>query len=39
MEYLSRMGIINKENPSKDNFITAETKYNDENPSALGLGV
>ncbi|MCF6466477.1 penicillin-binding protein 1A [Clostridium sp. Cult2] len=40
MEYLSRMGIINKENPSKDNFITsAENNVsNDENLSALGLG-
>ncbi len=40
MEYLSRMGIINKDNPSKDNFVTsAENKTsNDENLSALGLG-
>lgn len=40
MEYLSRMGIINREDPSKDNFITAaENKAsNDENLSALGLG-
>ena len=40
MEYLSRMGIINKEDPSKDNFITSsENKVNnDENLSALGLG-
>jgi penicillin-binding protein 1A len=40
MEYLSRMGIINKEDPSKDTFITsAENKANnDENLSALGLG-
>lgn len=40
LEYLSRMGIINKDNPSKDNFVTsAENKANnDENLSALGLG-
>ncbi len=40
MEYLSRMGIINKEDPSKDDFITSvENKANnDENLSALGLG-
>src|SRR5699024_7369598 len=40
MEYLSRMGIINKENSSKDNFVTREDdpKNNDENLSALGLG-
>lgn len=40
MEYLSRMGIINKDNPSKDNFVTREEdpKNNDENLSALGLG-
>lgn len=40
MEYLSRMGIINKENPSMDNFVTAaeNSSSNDENLSALGLG-
>ena len=40
MEYLSRMGIINKEDPTKDNFVTSgENKANnDENLSALGLG-
>jgi len=40
MEYLSKMGIINVENPDKDNFITSsENKVNnDENLSALGLG-
>jgi len=40
MEYLSRMGIINKENSSADNFVTsAENRSsNDENLSALGLG-
>jgi len=40
MEYLSKMGIINVENPEKDNFITsAENRVNnDENLSALGLG-
>ncbi|NMB08770.1 MAG: PBP1A family penicillin-binding protein [Tissierellia bacterium] len=39
-EYLSRMGIIDKENPSKDNFVTAaeNSANNDENLSALGLG-
>ncbi len=40
MEYLSRMGIINRDNPSKDNFITSaeNSVNNDENLSALGLG-
>lgn len=40
MEYLSKMGIINADNPEEDNFITsAENKVNnDENLSALGLG-
>lgn len=40
MEYLARMGIINKEDPSKDNFITSaeNNNSNDENLSALGLG-
>lgn len=40
MEYLSRMGLINKEDPSKDNFITSveNRASNDENLSALGLG-
>lgn len=40
MEYLSRMGIINKENPEKDNFVTSaeNSTSNDENLSALGLG-
>lgn len=40
MEYLSRMGIINKSDPTKDNFVTAAENNinNDENLSALGLG-
>ncbi|NLJ78915.1 MAG: PBP1A family penicillin-binding protein [Tissierellia bacterium] len=40
MEYLSRMGIIDKNNPEKDNFITSaeDGKNNDENPAALSLG-
>lgn len=39
MEYLARMGIIDRENPSKDNFVTSvESPDNDENLSALGLG-
>lgn len=40
MEYLSRMGIIDKDNPEKDNFITSaeNSANNDENLSALGLG-
>src|SRR5699024_4361332 len=40
MEYLSRMGIIDKENQDKNNFITREQDpvNNDENLSALGLG-
>lgn len=40
MEYLSRMGIINKEDPTKDNFVTSaeNSANNDENLSALGLG-
>lgn len=40
MEYLSRMGIIDKDNPTKDNFVTAAENNvnNDENLSALGLG-
>ncbi|HSH36443.1 penicillin-binding transpeptidase domain-containing protein, partial [Schnuerera sp.] len=40
MEYLSKMGIINTENPSKDNFVTSgeNNVNNDENLSALGLG-
>lgn len=40
IEYLSRMGIINRDDPTKDNFITrAENNIsNDENLSALGLG-
>src|SRR5699024_7146019 len=39
-EYLSLMGIIDKENPDKNNFITREQDpvNNDENLSALGLG-
>jgi len=39
-EYLSRMGIINKDNPSKDNFVSAAENgaNNDENLAALGLG-
>ena len=40
MEYLARMGIINTEHPSKDNFVTSAENpvNNDENLSALGLG-
>lgn len=40
MEYLSKMGIINMDNPEKDNFITSTENRanNDENLSALGLG-
>lgn len=40
MEYLSRMGIIDKENPGNDNFISSaeNSSSNDENLSALGLG-
>lgn len=40
MEYLSKMGIINSEDPSRDNFISSaeNSSYNDENLSALGLG-
>lgn len=40
MEYLSRMGIIDKNNPEEDNFITSaeNSTDNDENLSALGLG-
>lgn len=45
MEYLARMGIINKSDPSADNFVTAEEAANkavndgdDQNPSALALG-
>jgi len=38
MEYLARLGIIKED--GKDNFVTREedTRYNDENLSALGLG-
>ena len=40
MEYLARMGIINKEHPELDNFVSAKEnpQANDENPSALALG-
>lgn len=40
MNYLEKMGIINKANPAKDNFITSEenSKENDENLSSLALG-
>ncbi len=40
MEYLSRMGIINNNDPTNDNFITSteNSVNNDENLSALGLG-
>lgn len=40
MEYLSKMGIINKQNPASDNFVSAAENptANDENPSALALG-
>ncbi len=38
--YLEKMGIINKEHPEKDNFVTSieNRATNDENLSALGLG-
>lgn len=37
--YLEKLGIINKQNGEKDNFVTAaENVNNDENPAALGLG-
>ena len=40
MRYLAKLGIINSDNPSRDNFITAaeNSSANDENPSALALG-
>lgn len=40
MEYLTKLGIINKEHPEKDTFISRDESksYNDENLSALGLG-
>ncbi len=40
MKYLERLGVISKNNPSKDSFVSHdENKYvNDENPAALGLG-
>lgn len=38
--YLEKLGIVNKKNGEKDNFVTAEDdpNRNDENFSALGLG-
>lgn len=40
MAYLEKMGIINKDNPEKDNFVTREEDNvrNDENTAALALG-
>lgn len=40
IEYLSRMGIVNKDKPKDDNFVSrSENKNsNDENLAALGLG-
>ncbi|WZL73292.1 PBP1A family penicillin-binding protein [Clostridiaceae bacterium 35-E11] len=40
LKYLERLGIINKDNPSKDSFVNDdENKYiHDENLAALGLG-
>lgn len=40
MTYLERMGIINSENPAKDNFVTREenAENNDEVPASLSLG-
>lgn len=40
MSYLEKMGIINKEHPEKDSFITRaeNNSTNDENLSSLGLG-
>jgi penicillin-binding protein 1A len=40
MAYLEKMGIINSQNPERDNFVTKNENAatNDENLSALGLG-
>jgi penicillin-binding protein 1A len=40
MAYLEKMGIINSQNPDRDNFVTKNENpsTNDENLSALGLG-
>src|SRR5699024_4681483 len=39
MKYLQQMGIIDKENPETDNFVTSsESANNDEKPAALALG-
>ena len=40
LSYLEKMGIVNSENPDKDNIVTREENpaTNDENLSALGLG-
>lgn len=40
LPYLEKMGIINKEHPDKDTFVSEQEnpKYNDENSSALALG-
>ncbi|WP_422486512.1 penicillin-binding protein 1A [Gudongella sp. DL1XJH-153] len=40
ISYLEKMGIINKDHPERDNFVTSmeNRATNDENLSALGLG-
>lgn len=40
INYLTRLGIINEEDPSKDSFVTMKenSKVNDENLASLGLG-
>ncbi len=40
MEYMARMGIIDRQNPETDNFVTPEENraYNDYNLAAMALG-
>src|SRR5690554_4825023 len=40
MEYLARLGIIDREHPERDNIVTSQEnrQVNDENLSAMGLG-
>lgn len=40
MEYLTKLGLIDKENPENDTFVTPEenSSYNDINPSSMALG-
>ncbi|QSX06391.1 PBP1A family penicillin-binding protein [Sedimentibacter sp. zth1] len=40
IDYLSKLGLIDKENPENDTFVTPEENraYNDINPSSLALG-